>query len=242
MTKKILGFLLLLTICSVVTSCRKNKDKETDPTLNYFPLKFGKYVTYEVDSTYYYDTSCERITIKSQMKYAVTDTFTDKKKRTSYIMDVFTRPYDGANWKHANVIIVTPTTEGLMYYQDNAQYIKMVFPVANDVNWFGNKYVNVNDSLYSYLKDWNYAYKNYHLSYFNGLVNFENTVTVTENVQNVNYPSIDSAVNASATYAKEVYAYNVGMIYKEWTHTTYAADTVTCLKGYRVVMRAIDHN
>ncbi len=242
MTKKILPFLLLVAMCFVALfSCKKSSKSTVDATLNYFPLTLGKYVTYAVDSVYYIDTSCERYEIKSQMKYSITDTITYNKK-PSYMMDVFSRPYDGADWKHINVIIITPSPEGLLYFQDNCKYIKMVFPVANGVSWFGNKYVQVQAPLYSYLDGWQYAYSNYHLSYNNGLVNFDNTVTVVENSQNINYPNVDSAVNAVSTYAKEVYAWNVGMIYKEWTHTTYKADTSKCLKGYRVVMRAIDYN
>lgn len=243
MTKKIFTFLLLVAISSAaVFSCKKSPNSTADATLNYFPLTFGKYVTYAVDSVYYFDTSCERITVKSQMKYAITDTFTDKKKRKSYIMDVYSRPYDGAVWKPINVIFITPTTTGLLYIQDNAEYVKMVFPVENGSTWKGNKNVMVQDSIYSYLNDWNYMYQNVKLSYNTGYVNFDNTVTVMQHNLSVNYPDVDSAVNAANTYAKEVYAYNVGMVYKEWTHTTYRADTTKCLKGYSVVMRAIDHN
>ena len=254
MTKKIFTFSLVAAICAMsFFACRKEKKSTGDLTLNYFPLQFGKYVTYDVDSTYYIDSNCTRVLIKSQMKYAVTDTFTDKKKRKSYIMDVWTRPYDGAAWKPSRVIILTPAqtpilntadpiTTDLLYFQDNAQYVKMRFPVEDGVTWKGNKYVTVQDSLYSYLRDWDYTYKNTHMSFNNGRVNFDNTVTVIERALNVNDPYVDSAVNASSTYAKEVYAYNVGMIYREWTHTTYKADTSKCLRGYRVVMRAVDYN
>ena len=242
MTKKILTFLLVVAISSVAFfSCKKSPKSTKDATLNYFPLQFGKYVTYAVDSVFY-DTSCQRIETKSQLKYAITDTFTDKKKRLSYIMDVFARPYDGADWLHKYVILITPTPAGLLYTQDNVQYIKMVFPVVEGYTWKGNQYAQVQTPLLAYLDNWDYTYQNYHLSYNNAYINFDNTVTVMERNQAVNYPNIDSAVNASNTYAKEVYAYNVGMIYKEWTHTTYKADTSKCLTGYRVVMRAIDYN
>jgi hypothetical protein len=242
MIKKILPLLLLVALCvAALFSCKKSSKSNVDASVNYFPLQYGKYVTYAVDSIYYIDSSCERIEIKSQMKYSITDTTTYLNK-PSYIMDVFSRPYDGSDWKQISVIIVTPTTEGLLFFQDQNKYLKMVFPVANDVTWAGNKYVQIQDTTKSYLRNWIYKYQNYHLSFNNGLVNFDNTVTVSENNLDINYPTVDSAVNASSTYAKEVYAYGVGMIYKEWTHTTYKADTSKCLQGYRVVMRAIEYN
>ncbi|MCW3120957.1 MAG: hypothetical protein JWQ38_449 [Flavipsychrobacter sp.] len=243
MTKKIFTFSLLVTICAAsFFACKKVNKSTEDATRNYFPLKFGKYVTYAVDSIYYIDTSCERIEVKSQMKYAITDTFTDKKKRLSYIMDVYSRPYEGGLWKQTNVILITPTATELLYSQDNAQYVKLMFPISEGFTWSGNKYVPTQNPAFSYLSNWNYNYLDYHLSYNNGYINFDNTVTVLEHAQNINNPNIDSAVKASTIYAKEVYAYNVGMIYKEWTYTTYRPDTVKCLKGYSVVMRAIDYN
>jgi hypothetical protein len=243
MTKKILPFVLLVAICFVTFfSCRKNGPSKADATLNYFPLIFGKYVTYAVDSIYYIDTNCVQYESKSQQKYSITDTFTDKKHRLSYIMDVYSRPYDGADWHAINTILITPTPTGLLYFQDQSEYVKLVFPVVNGFSWQGNKYVQVQDSMFSYLANWNYTYQNVHLSFNDGFVNFDNTATVLEDNESINYPYVDSAVHAFRTYAKEVYAYNVGMVYKEWTHWVYRPDTSKCVKGYSVVMRAIDYN
>jgi hypothetical protein len=233
----------VVAICIVsFFSCRKVTVSTADATRNYFPLQFGKYVTYDVDSIYYIDTSCLKLEVKSQMKYAVTDTFRDNQYRLSYIMDVFTRPYDGGIWQPSTVILITPTTDSMLVTQDQTQYIKMVFPVVNGGSWLGNSNAVIQNSTFAYLANWDYTYQNYHLSYNNGLVNFDNTVTVLEDNESQNYPSVDSQVSAYRTYAKEVYAYNVGMIYKEWTHWTYKPDSAQCVKGYSVVMKAIDYN
>ena len=243
MTKKILPVLLVVAIVFVsFFSCRKVTVSTADATRNYFPLQFGKYVTYAVDSIYYIDTNCSKREIKSQMKYAITDTFRDSKFRLSYLMDIYSRPYDGAVWQQAGVLYITPTYDSILVTQDQSKYIKMVFPVVNGTTWAGNTYALVQDSSFSYLANWNYTYQNYHLSYNNGLVNFDNTVTVLEDDESQNYPNVDSQVNAYRTYAKEVYAYNVGMIYKEWTHWTYKPDSAQGVKGYSVIMQAIDHN
>jgi hypothetical protein len=141
------------------------------------------------------------------------------------------------------VVLLQPTNTSLLYSQDGAQYVKLMFPIKEGFTWPGNQFAQVQDTLYSYLKNWDYTYQRYHLSYFNGLVNFDNTVTVLENDENVNYQNVDSIVAGYKTYAKEVYAYNVGMIYKEWTHYTWGQpDTTQNRNGYTVIMRAIDHN
>jgi len=246
MTKKIFAFFLLTTISTLsFVSCKKHKDEVADPTRNYFPLIFGKSVTFAVDSIYYDETTCSQYHVKSQMKYVITDTFTDRKNFTyklSYILDVFTRPYEGAVWKPTSVILVNPTATGLFWTQDNVKYNKMIFPITEGLTWKGNSNAPVNDTDYSFLKDWTYAYHDVHKSYNTGYVNFDNTVTVIENDESVNYPAIDSGVAAMRTFSKAVYAYNVGLVYRELTHWTYRANNSQCVNGYSVMMQAIDHN
>jgi len=256
MTKKIFSILLLAVVCfCALFSCRKTTVSTADATLNYFPLQLGKYITYNVDSIYYYSANCTQYEAKSQMKYAIDDTFTDQYKRLSYVMDVFTRPFDNNSgvWVHNSVILITPTitppltlsdptTISLLYSQDQAQYVKLIFPISNGYSWYGNQYINTQNPLFTYLSNWNYYYKNFQLSYNTGYINFANTVTVLEDSEAVNYPAIDSNISSYLTYAEEVYADNVGMVHKQWTHWTYKPSPVICRDGYQVVMDAIDHN
>jgi len=246
MNKRILSVLSLVAICFITLhSCKKKDNTPTDPTRNYFPIVLGKYVTYNVDSIYYYQNTCSQYEVKSQMKYVITDTFTDRNNFTNqltYIMDVYRRPYDGGFWTPVRVILVNPTTNSINYTQDNVKYVKLMFPIVQNFSWKGNVNAPVNDSDFAYLKNWNYLYQNVHMSYNTEYLNFDNTVTVMEDNESVNYPAVDSGVAAYRTFAKEVYAYNVGMIYKEWTHWTYLANNKQCVNGYTVVMKAIDHN
>lgn len=180
------------------------------------------------------------------MKYVVSDTFTDRKNFTyklSYIMDVFSRPYEGAVWKPVNVIILNPTANGLNWTQDNVKYIKMMFPITEGFSWKGNVNAPVADSDFAFLNNWNYQYRNFKKSYNTDYLNFDNTVTCIENDESVNYPDIDSGVAAMRTYSKAVYAYNVGLVYRELTHWTFkGGNDKQCKQGYSVTMKAIDHN
>jgi len=260
MGKKILLLLLILIVATQgIFSCRKVHIPTGDITLNYFPLHLGNTVTYNVDSIYWNEDQCDSINIPSQMMYAITDTFRDTINRLSYTMTVYTRPIDGSFWTPTRVINITPMsffsipstitttppdriTTGLLYSEYGNQYIKLIFPVQNSTSWQGNIYVE-NNTPNQWLQNWNYSYSNYHLSYNNALVNFGNTITVTEDNESYNYLSVDSQVYAYRTYAQEVYAYNVGMVYKQWTHWTHnTGDNSTCKSGYQVIMQAIDYN
>lgn len=243
MIKKNLPVILLLAVLSALTfSCRKSSVATTDVTRLYFPLQYGKYVVYNVDSVIYYGLAGTRAEVKCQMKYEVTDTVTID-KQLSYLLNVYWRPYDGADWVGSSVIILTPTANGLLWSQDQTQYVQMMFPVSNGLSWKGNVNANVNDSAFSYLNNWDYTYYNYHRSYFNGYVNFDNTVTLIEDNQNVNYQNVDSAVAGYRTYVEQVYAYNVGLVYKQWTHYTFGApDTAQNKNGFSVTMQAVNYN
>jgi hypothetical protein len=116
------------------------------------------------------------------------------------------------------------------------------FPITDGFSWPGNEMVNVNVAPNYYLNNWLYTYSAMGLSYNNDLHKFDNTVTVMEADESANYPYVNTDVDAYRTYAKEVYAYGVGMVYKEWSHFEYTAATAHCATGYTVIMKAVDHN
>lgn len=258
MTKRVLPVVLAVVIAVLaVTSCRKYTKSTADETLNYFPLKIGKFITYRVDSTIYDTLNCMQTDKRSQIKYAISDTFRDNKNRLSYLMDVYTRPHEGADWLRSRVILLTPAAipqqtttpppgtpqNTILWTENEAQVMKLVFPIAEGISWMGNTMVDLNNPEFSYLRNWNYKYQQMRLPYNNGEIISDNTVTVIENNETVNYPQLDSNLSAYRIYSKAVYAYQIGPVYQERTYWTYDPyKTNKCVKGYTVVMRAIDHN
>ncbi len=257
MTKKSIFSILALAVCfTTMYSCRKTSSGTGDKTLNYFPIQLGKYVTYNVDSVTFDTTNCTQFESRSQLKYAITDTFRDSKNRLSYMMNVYSRPNDGAEWRASNTILLTPTivppltttpppntpTDCILWTQGGAQFIKMEFPIVEGNTWKGNQFVPVADADYAFYNNWNYTYQNLYQSFNTGYMNFDNTVTVLENNETVYNPALDTTQYAYRTYSKAVYGYNVGMVYKEFTHYIYHPNHQTCVAGYTVIMRAVDHN
>jgi hypothetical protein len=212
MTKKLIPVFLLLVLCfTAMFSCKKTSTKSTgDATVNYFPVKIGKFVTYHVDSILYDDISCLKLETRKQIKYVISDTFRDSKKRLSYIMDEYSRPHEGSSWMKVKVILLTPApiaqatttpppntpNNSILYSQDGVQYVKVVFPITEGVTWKGNALVNLDDPNFAYLKNWNYTYQNLGKGFNTGYADFPNTVTVLENNESVNYPNLDSASDA----------------------------------------------
>jgi hypothetical protein len=245
MTKKFLSFLLVAALFSVVfVSCSKEKDDKyaNDYSRGYFPLQFGRYVTYDVDSTLWDDFLCLKSVHPYQMRYTIADTFRDNQNRLSYRMDVHIRTEDSLPWNTHRVIYITPEVSHIEYVEDNVRFIKLVFPVDETSSWQGNSMIPVSDQDYQYFFGWNYRYSEFTKPFNNGKVNFDNTVTVSQADEAQNNPELMPSAYAYKTYSKEVYGYDIGMVYRETTHWIYDPNVAQCRKGYSVVMRAVDHN
>lgn len=247
MKKNILLALSLVVVCfAVFVSCKKSSSSTpaSDPTMGYFPLTFGKYVVYNVDSTYYDPAKCKTTVKTSQIRYSVSDTFRDAQFRLSYIMDVFTRANSAAAWTAQGVVYLTNTGSTLEYTQSGLRTIKLVFPVAAGQTWLGNSLINTNDSANMYLANWSYSYQNMGASYNTSYENFGNTVTVLENNETISNTgsNSDAIPYVLQSYAKEVYAYSIGMVYRENTYLKYDPTKGNCMGGYTVIMQAVDHN
>lgn len=246
MNKKFLPVLLIAIACMVsFLSCTKKKDEKygSNYGAGYFPLQFGRYVVYDVDSILWDDFQCVKSKHHYQMRYTIADTFRDNENRLSYRMDVHIRKQDTLQWQVHRVIYLTPTDTHLEYVEDNIRFIKLVFPVADNTTWKGNSMISPLDQDYQYFQDWDYTYSGFTQPYNNGFTFFDNTITVSEIDEQVNDPETMPTAYSYKTYAKEVYGYDVGMVYREITHWTYNPDGATqCRSGYSVVMRAVDHN
>ncbi len=248
MTKRFLPFLLLLSILTVVySSCKKDADSERfypEATRGYFPLQLGRYVVYDVDSVIWDGENCTRKERHLNMRYTVADTFTDKQGRASYRIDVIKRVADTGVWNVSTVIYATPTANGVEVIMNNRSMEKLVFPASEGATWFGNRAIDTNEVANKIYGGWLYQYVNFLKPYNNGRLNFDNTITVRQIADSVGNPETMPGAYAEKTFSREVYAFDVGLIYQEFTHWTYdPSDPVrACRKGFSVVMRAIDHN
>ncbi len=243
--KFLLVGVLAIAISSFISSCRKQTiDNSTVQTKAYFPLELGKYVEYSVDSTKYNSFDCSTVQTHWLLRYTVADTFSDDSMRRSYRIEIRQRRADSSSWHTQGNILVTPTEYALEYSQSNLKFIKLTFPIIDGLYWNGNSYIPTADQDYTYFNNWVYTYANVGQPYNTGFVNFDNTVTVNEADESLNTADGPGAYSYK-TYSKEVYAKNVGMIYRELTHWVQQPDSSgvnSCQEGYSVRMRATDHN
>jgi hypothetical protein len=246
--KKLFLPLLFITAVSTLTACYKNKGTNIygdELTRGYYPLTKGHFVLYDVDSTIWNDFTGDSTMKHLQVRYDVADSFRDNQNRLSYQVEVRTRRVDTAVFRTNDVFFVTPTENGLDVIQNNLRFTKLIFPVTAGTTWKGNSQIATADPDLQYFADWYYTYYNIGASYNTGRVNFDNTVTVQQVDDSLNSPAQMPATYAERRFAKEVYGYNVGLIYREvvrWTYDQNPSSGRYARKGYGVVMRAVDHN
>ncbi len=246
MKNRLLPLLFIAAIASF-SSCKKENDNiyGNELTRGYYPLTKGHYVLYDVDSTIYDDFAQTTTLRHMQVRYNVTDSFLDNQLRTSYQVEVFTRKTDTVAFEANDVFFATPTLTGLDVVQNNLRFTKLVFPVAKGTTWEGNSQIPTADQDLQFYNKWYYTYYNIGSPYNTGRANFDNTATVQQVDDSLNSPALMPDTYAERRFAKEIYAYNVGLIYREIINWKYDQNSSTgnyYRKGYAVVMRAVDHN
>jgi len=246
--KFVVGLMTLVCTTVMLASCNKERTvlntNGADLYQSFMPLEIGKYIIYDVDSSIWDDNLCIKFTRKSQQEYLVVDTFRDLQKRLSYVINVNSRLTASGPFVKNDVIYYTPGAEQLEFVEKNIRFMRLVNPISEGKQWAGNSLVPSEDQDYNYLKGWKYTYSDVLKPYNNGSISFEKTLTVNETNQIVNNPETQSSDYAYLLQSKSVYAYRVGMIYREYAYWIYdpTASSKPCRKGVGVVMRAIEYN
>jgi hypothetical protein len=239
------SLIAIAALSTTLASCSKDSEdiSEISQGHKYAPYEIGKYVLYDVDSTYWDDFLRTDVHTRCQLRYNVVDTFRDDQGRLSYVVDVLYRPTSGDPYKPADVIYATPTSGSLEFSQKNLKFLKLVFPVSNGKSWNGNAMIPLGDEDYVEYDNnkWSYTYANADQPYDPGNNLYEHTVTVNQIDDALNNPDVDSTVYAYRNYSQEIYAYNVGMVYKERIYWVYQP-TIGARKGYEVIMKAVENN
>ena len=248
MRKLLLPFLL---VSVGLVSCKKETEdlSEMAQGHKFFPLEIGKYILYDVDTLYWNDFLQAQVPESWQARYDVVDTFRDAGGRLSYRINVQRRRNDTDPFQPIDVLYVTPTDASIEYKQRNLTFLKMVFPVTEGKSWNGNAMIPLNDEDYAEFDNdkWSYTYADFDREFDPGNNLYEHTVTVNQIDDALNNPDIDSTAYAYRNYSKEIYAYNVGMVYKErifWIFQPKVGGSGGSgkRKGYEVRMRAVENN
>jgi len=217
---------LFLTICLgalFLTGCKE--DSVIEPELSYteyFPDKVGSYILYNCDSIVYDDFNGTIDTFRFQIKEYYEAEFTDNSGRKAIRIERKKRD-DTTSWFIKDVWSLAKTSKQVEKVEEDVRFIKLNFPVKSGKVW------NIN-ALNS-LGEQEVEYQEVHKAFSNGTLNFDSTITVV-NTDPVNL--------ISELRNTEVFAKNVGMVYKRFVEVDYVVPTPIIKKGVIFTMSAIE--
>lgn len=225
----------ILTIFLAV-SCKKDSEFTPDFGFDYIVNDIGAYVIYHVDSTVFNDFTGEETNTSIELKELVVENFTDNLGRDAQRIERYKRAIGDTEWELFRTYYIVKGDRNSEKIDENLRYINFVFPANENITWSGNKYINPVDNN-KFLANWEYKYT---------------SVDVPETINGINYPETatiilrDNETVIEKVFAKEIYAKNVGMIYKEWWHLETQKDfekpwEEKAEKGYIIKMYAIEH-
>ncbi len=237
LAKQLLIFCFLpFAVCVLLFACRDKQDTlDIDYKYGYFPLDTGRYIVYDVDSVFSYNSNFTRDTIHYQLKELVADTFYDNLDRLNYRLELYRRSNSTSPWVIDRVWYAIKTQYNAQKVEDDIRFIKLVFSPEQDKAWNGNIYVPTTDPFRDY-KNWDYHYETVDVPYSINGFSFDSSLTVS---------AVNDSTFISKRLRKEIYAKNIGMIYQDWEiknkQSAGSWDTGQW-NGFSIRMRMIEHN
>lgn len=195
--------IVVVVLSTIFTACKKDAPITVDFGYNFVPLSKGNYVIYDVDSIYFDDFTKKSDTFKLQLKEQIGDSFTDLTGNTSYEYKRYKRYYTAnvdintVAWTLTDVWYVTKLKDRFERVEESFRYSRLKFPVIEGTMWNGNAFNNE--------EEWEYILQKVDDKAKIGAFTFDSTATVLQR---------DEESKISKQYYKEIYARNLGLIYK----------------------------
>jgi hypothetical protein len=188
----------------------------------FYPLEIGNYRKYKVFHIKYSFLG-NHDTLHYFLKEQVAGTFTNQSGGIRYQLNRYKKMYDSLAWEFDSTWTVDMTSTNVVVVENNVPFVKLVFPILEKKKWDGNAFNVMSEELYSY--------ENVNQSTTLSENTYNSTVKVIHN--NNTDPIIGSDIR------NEIYAENIGLIYKESIILHYCTDN-ECL-GNMIIEQGSDY-
>jgi hypothetical protein len=208
---------LLLTI-----ACDSPEEPRMQETAeDFLPLSKGNFHIYDVTEIKYELGVPE--TLAYELKTLVIDSFPRNGDGFTYVIHRSTRPDSQAKWTYLDTWSSYTEQMEAVTQEENTAFIKFKLPFVEGLSWNGNAYNNFGDDAYNL--DETRASKIY------GGTSYNDCFTVTQNDNEDFVVFLDQR--------QEVYARNVGLVYKAITQLHYCTQTESGCLGMQVVEQGL---
>jgi hypothetical protein len=242
--------LVLLFSSLFLANCNEKDPFFSDAPTDYQSLAVGKYVVYRLDSLLYVNFGQKDTLIKYQAKDVVEAAITDGLGRPAWRVVRYLRDTAGLTpWKENITYMVVGTSESLEIIENNLRFVKIKLPIRQDFSWKGNSYINTSTTdptwIFKFYENWDYTYDKVGFPYTSFSKEIPNTITINQADNTLGLPGVKT-VYSERIFSKEVYAKDIGLIYRDFLYWTFQPQTTNYPHGYYqgfgIKMQMIEHN
>jgi hypothetical protein len=215
------GLLFILTVLSLC-ACRKDEYEIYKPVdKQYMNIKVGAYSIYDVNEIIFDAFNNTSDTMEYQLRELNESIFLDNLGREAIRIDRHVRSTDTSEWVYRNTWYAVADPAMLERVEDNKRLVKLSFPISIEAGWNANALNsdNANNVFYGLI----------HEKYKLGTFSFDSAVSVK------NTPRFTST---SERAFEEVYAKNIGLVYKNHVQIDKAG---TVKRGFKIKYQLYKH-
>ncbi len=212
--------LAYVAVCALLSSC--GPDAARPPDDFYSPLRVGAYWIYDVEETNTLRIACTdngETMARYELMVEVTDSFPNAETEGgfSYVVSRAKRTSASQPWQPITTWIIKRMKSQIISNEGNVWFLKLVFPLYENQVWNGNLFNNEQQLNGNVEDEYKATQVGGAYSLASGL-SFPKTVRVVQNDEQKNILYRDSRL--------EVYAWNVGLVYRETYLLKYFANSL----------------
>jgi hypothetical protein len=214
---KLVNILVIAALILTIAACANRKTDEYVTSLHfeYFPLEIGRSITYQVDSIVF-DSDGQGGFFQDSMRYFLketfADTFRDAAGNLTFRLERFVRPNADSAWQLQQVWSAQRIDNQSIRTENNLRFLKLIHPIDRRSEWDGTVYLDKNQLIeiagepLDLFKGWFSEVDSIDKPRTVGSFTFDSTLVMRE---------ADYDDKVDRRFSKEIYAKNVGSVFKE---------------------------
>lgn len=167
-------FCLFILPVLFLLSCKKETEKLSILGEEYFSYEIGQNRYYQCDSILYnsFDAQNPKRVVSFIIKEYVKDTFTDNEGKEVFRLERYISYDNDTSYSFFNLATIQIDKLGIQFYENNARFVRLSFPIREKRSWDGN--------IYNSFERQRYEYTSVNEPYSNGFMNFDETVGINQ--------------------------------------------------------------
>lgn len=195
--KHFLRFLIAFVATAVISCDSSDENPPSDTGKDYFPLHEGNFQVFDVTNIEY--TLGVPETLRYELKTLVVDSFPNQDGTYTYVIHRSKRDEGAAEFSYLDTWSARMDSREAVMNEENTTFFKIKLPVVKDDEWDGNLYNSKGEDTYTM--------EEVGASFVGNGTTYDDCIVINQNDNQDFVVTLDQR--------KEVYARNIGLVYKE---------------------------